>query len=144
MHRTTLLPVLGALAPLLTPSIGHGQGFVLKETKIADDTGGLLHVLRNGDRFGAASASGLDVDGDGVDELFVGAPGDDEGGFDRGALYVLFLRPDGSLAGEAKISDREGNFGGRLRDGDRFGSAVAPLGAGPLPFRARRRPEEAS
>ena len=41
-----------------------------------------------GDRFGESVATGLDVDGDGHDELLAGAPGDDDGGADAGSVRL--------------------------------------------------------
>jgi hypothetical protein len=76
----------------------------------------------------------------------VGAIGDDDGG-NRGAVYILFLSPDGTVKAEQKISDTAGNFQGVLDNGDRFGSSVAALGdlngdgiqvTFPLPFRSFR------
>ena len=34
-----------------------------------------------------------DLDGDSITDLAVGAFGDDDGGTDRGAVYILFLEP---------------------------------------------------
>ena len=51
-------------------------------------TGG---VLGADDQFGASVASLGDLDGDLVPDLVVGAPKDDDGGTNKGALYLLFL-----------------------------------------------------
>lgn len=77
--------------------------------------------------FGEALANPGDLDGDGTPELLVGAPGDDDGGPDRGAVYVLFLTPEGTVERRQKISTLEGNFGG-LANLDLFGRSVAGLG----------------
>jgi hypothetical protein len=58
----------------------------------------------------------------------VGAPRDGDGGSTRGAVYILFLSPDGTVKAEQKISDTAGNFQGVLDNDDRFGSSVAALG----------------
>ncbi|MDP2306509.1 MAG: MopE-related protein [Pseudomonadota bacterium] len=42
-----------------------------------------------GDAAGAAVGRAGDIDGDGIDDLFVSAPGDDEGGSDAGAIYLF-------------------------------------------------------
>ena len=49
------------------------------------------------DFFGLSVASIGDLNGDGVLDVLVGAAGDDDGGSDRGAVYVLFI----SFAGTA-------------------------------------------
>ncbi|HYB99469.1 MAG TPA: hypothetical protein VEC57_10110 [Candidatus Limnocylindrales bacterium] len=81
--------------------------------------------IEAGDGFGHAVANIGDIDGNGRADLAVGAPGDDDGGSDRGAVYILFLDDSGSIAGAAKISAAsiEG-----LSDGDGFGTSVASLG----------------
>ena len=61
-----------------------------------------------------------DVDGDGINDIAVGAHRDDDGGSDRGAVYVLFLNGDGT-------SDTAGGLAASLDDSDRF-VAVAGIG----------------
>ena len=51
-------------------------------------------------------------------DLAVGADRDDDGGFDRGAVWVLFLNTDGTVKSHQKISDTQGNFTGILDDSD--------------------------
>ena len=51
-----------------------------------------------------------DLDGDGVVDMIVGAELDDDGGPDRGAIYVLFLLVDGNVKSFQKISHSEGGF----------------------------------
>jgi hypothetical protein len=103
-------------------------GRVLGEQKLADDAGGFDGDLDDGDRFGSAVAGIGDVNGDGVADLAVGAPGDDSNGSDRGAVWIVFLTPGGRVLDEQKLADGDGGFGGELDDGDRFGSAVAGIG----------------
>jgi hypothetical protein len=42
-------------------------------------------------------------------------------------VYVLFMRPNGTVKAEQKISDTQGNFQGGLENGDLFGCAVAAM-----------------
>jgi serine/threonine protein kinase len=69
-----------------------------------------------------------DVDGDSTQDLAVGARYDGDGGFERGAVYVVFLYPNGTVKAEQKISDTEGNFQGRLAYAFEFGFAVSGMG----------------
>ena len=102
-------------------------GMVVKEQRISPAAGGLIGV-DVGDEFGTSVSTMGDLDGDGVADIAVGAILDDDGGQDRGAVYVLFLRPDGTVARQQKISDLEGSFGGLLSNDDWFGSGVSSLG----------------
>ncbi len=95
------------------------------EQKISARDGNFNGTLRDGDAFGSAVTGIGDLNGDQILDIAVGAPGDDAGGSDRGAVWILFLRQDGTVLHEAKISDTDGNFGGTLDNGDRFGSALA-------------------
>ena len=106
----------------------NSDGTVRSEQKISQREGDFDGDLANGDRFGSALADIGDVDGNGVNDLAVGADQDDDGGLDRGAVWLLFLKDNGEVSSEDKISSTEGNFDGALRDGDRFGSAVADMG----------------
>ena len=92
-------------------------------------------LLDSGDRFGSALAAPGDIDGDGIPDLLAGLRGDDDGGAGKRALFVLFLREDGTVRGRQKISASAGSFQGKLSKRDRFGSALAAfdpgLGAAP-------------
>jgi hypothetical protein len=63
-----------------------------------------------------------------VPDIAAGACRDDDGGTNRGALYLLYLNRDGSVKEQHKISDTQGNFHGGLEDLDEFGRAIANLG----------------
>lgn len=60
--------------------------------------------------------------------IAVGEPNDDDGGFNTGAVWILFLDPDGSVAHEQKINTVVGGFEGSLSANDKFGFAVSALG----------------
>ncbi len=100
------------------------DGSVRNHQKISDTAGNFSGILDDGDSFGSSVASQNDLDGDGVLELAVGAIRDDDGGSDRGAVWILFMNADGSVKNHQKISDTAGNFSGILDDGDGFGSSI--------------------
>ncbi|MCP4136661.1 MAG: hypothetical protein GY754_37170 [bacterium] len=87
--------------------------------------GGL--ALGSIDRFGFSAAGIGDLDGDGVNDLAVGAIQDDEGGDAGGAVWVLFLNSNGTVKKSQKINETNGNFTDPL-DNDHFGASVAGLG----------------
>jgi hypothetical protein len=102
------------------------DGSVREQRRIARGSGGLIGAVQNFDGFGSALATLADLDGDGLRELAVGAPGDDDGPGDAGAVWVLFLGPDGSVRRETKISALAGG-GPPLGAEDAFGTAVLAL-----------------
>ena len=106
----------------------NNNGTVKSHQKISDTEGGFVGILHDADLFGDSVASLGDLDGDRVGDLAVGADRDDDGGFDHGAVWVLFLNTDGTVKAHQKISDTEGGFTGTLNDSDHFGSSVASLG----------------
>ena len=84
--------------------------------------------LNDNFRFGDSVANIGDLDGDGVNDLAVGAKRDDaSGGSDRGAVYILFMNTDGSPNAITKIDDFTPN-GPTLRNDDRFGDSIANMG----------------
>jgi hypothetical protein len=107
-----------------------GNGAVLSHQKISNTQGGFTGLLDNLDGFGSSVASLGDLAGAGpsVAALAVGVAGDDDGGSDRGAVYVLFLNASGSVLSNQKISDLQGGFTGTIANLDEFGGAVAGLG----------------
>ena len=104
------------------------DGTVNSHQKISDTEGGFTGILNDGDFFGLSVTSLDDLDGDGVTDLAVGATRDDDGGIDRGAVWILFLNPDGTVKSHQKISDTQASFTGTLDDYDDFGTSLAALG----------------
>jgi len=120
--------VLITICLLATP--GHAQ--VIKSfQKISALAGGLTEagaILEKGDDFGESLDTIGDLDGDGVIDLVVGALKDDDGGIDRGAVYIIFLNTDGTVKQAQKISSTQGGFTGNLDDEDNFGIGATGLG----------------
>ncbi|MCP5030119.1 MAG: hypothetical protein GY929_27940, partial [Actinomycetia bacterium] len=110
--------------PITVASVGT----VGTEQKISSTVGGLTGPLDSSDQFGQSAASIGDVDGDGIVDAAVGAYWDDDGGTNRGAVYVLFLNADGTVKAEQKISSTAGGLTGPLDDSDYFGQSVAGVG----------------
>jgi hypothetical protein len=105
-------------------------GTVKRFVKIGDGTTGGLSAgtLSPNDQFGSNVAGLGDVDGDGVPDVLVGAPEDDDGASGAGAAYVLFLNADGTMKAQQKISNGNGGLpAGTLAD-DAFGSSAAGIG----------------
>lgn len=130
-------------------AVGAPQSFQLRPGFVAIHSGWngveLLRILGDepddpyGDRFGASVVALEDLDGDGVDELAIGAPGDDDGGFEIGSVAVhsgasgaLLRRYGGAVAGErfgaalAAVGDVNGDGIGDLFVGAPGGALYAP------------------
>ena len=105
----------------------NSNGTVRSKTQIAENVGGFSGNLDNDDYFGIAVASVGDLNGDGNEELAVGAAGDDDGGGSNGAVWILFLNDSGQVTSQQKISDTAGNFSAPLA-GSLFGIALSPIG----------------
>jgi hypothetical protein len=76
------------------------------------------------DNFGDTLAVG-DFNGDGHDDLAVGAPGDDiDGVSDAGRLAVFYGSPSGLSSGDTEAFN-QANFGLTSEEGDHFASALA-------------------
>jgi hypothetical protein len=104
------------------------QQLVDSHQKISDTEGGFTGTLDNYDFLGTGAVSIGDLDGDGVTDVAVGAPGDDDGGTDRGAVWILFLNSDGTVKSHQKISDTQGGLSGVLEGGQNFGFSIASPG----------------
>ena len=79
------------------------------------------------DRFGYSIANIGDLDGDGVNDLIVGADKDNAGGANRGTIHIIHMNTDGSVKSTVEINNETTN-GPSMRDQDFFGFAVANIG----------------
>lgn len=98
---------------------------VQKLSRLEGDFGGFMNI---DDEFGISVRSIGDLDENGAVDLAVGAPGDDDGGTDIGAVWILFMRPNGTVQNEKKINRLDGNFSGDINYDDRFGTRIATIG----------------
>ena len=117
------------LSILTSPNVLQAQaGEVLSWQKISATEGNFTEDLDEKDHFGSSVATIGDLNDDGVPEIAVGAPQDDDGYYDAGAVYILFLDSTGLVDSSQKISSTSGGFGGLLHVTDDFGHAVAGVG----------------
>jgi len=115
--------MLGVLATSASAQVGS----VLHRQPIGPGVGGFTGTL-GADSFGASLASLGDLNGDGVVDLAVGAPATDDGGPNRGGIWILFLKTDGTVLSQTKISQTQGGFTGVLKDGGGFGVRLDNVG----------------
>jgi len=66
------------------------------------------------DESGSAVSTAGDVNGDGIDDLLIGAPGADPNGNDSGASYVVFGGARVGSGGSLNLSALDGTNGFRL------------------------------
>ena len=108
----------------------NNNGTVKSHQKISDTQGGFTGTLDD-DAFGKSVTDIGDLDGDGVTDIAVGAHWDDDGQWgnsDTGAVWILFLRSNGTVKSQQKISPISGGFNGTLNNGDYFGWSISNLG----------------
>ncbi|MGA7307174.1 MAG: FG-GAP-like repeat-containing protein, partial [Rhodothermales bacterium] len=107
------------LACTLMFSVGEAGAQIRPPQKIGFKTGGFTGDLNDGDNFGNSIASMGDIDADGIPDLAVGAPYDDDG-----TVWILFMNADGMVRSYQKISKTEGGFKDLVGD-FRFGLFLA-------------------
>ena len=102
------------------------DGTVKSTTKIAHSLNG-GPVLQNGDAFGSSLTSPGDMDGDGIGDLIVTAPDADLGGEDRGAVYTLFLKADGTVR-NLTVIENTSQWNSTIEEEEAFGMCVTAIG----------------
>ena len=105
-------------------------GMVHSFTKISSDPAdsNMTMTLDNSDYFGSSVSRGGDIDGNGFEDILVGAINDDGGGTDAGAVYLIYLDGDAAPISHTKVSRSRSWFTADLGTYDYFGYAVAGLG----------------
>ncbi|MDP6157168.1 MAG: integrin alpha, partial [Candidatus Thermoplasmatota archaeon] len=106
----------------------NSNGTVKSEQKIGAGYGGFSGHLDIFDEFGCSVSNISDLNGDGIIDVAVGAHWDDDGAYDQGAVWILFLNTDGTVKSHQKISSQKGNFTGTLIRYDLFGESVSNVG----------------
>ena len=100
----------------------------VKSTAVINDSTENGPDLTGGDQFGYSVENLGDLDGDGVNDLAVGAINDDEGsGNNRGAIHIIFMNTDGSVDSIVEINSSTTN-GPSLAASDNFGTSIANIG----------------
>ena len=104
-------------------TLGDSRAVTVKQKLTAAVLGGVAGTTNP---LGSAVGSVGDLDGDGVADLAVGVPNDDDGAFDAGAVWSAFLQADGTPQAVQKLSNLAGGFGGGLVPSAAFGSGLPP------------------
>lgn len=80
------------------------------------------------DSFGSSFCALGDLDDDGVEDIGVGAGYDSDGDFQEGAIWILFMKKDGSVKAQQKISSLQGGFTAPLGERYVFGTGSTAVG----------------
>jgi Ca2+-binding RTX toxin-like protein len=108
---------------------GKSSASIVNLTTVTAGTGGFRIAGESaGDQAGQALGRINDLNGDGLSEVLVGAAGNDAGGAEAGAVYVVFGKATGS---EVNLDDVAAGIGGFKivgQAGEAVGSALSSLG----------------
>ena len=111
-----------------TVTIYHGEAQSFSYQGELDQESMNVDTNERGDRFGWSMAAG-DFDGDGDDDLAIGAPGETFSNLAAGAVYIALADSSGNLAGFTGIRQSDLGSLGSPDGHERFGAAVASGGS---------------
>ncbi len=104
-------------------SYAQNPGDVVRYKKIGNNLGGLGNVLSSNSYFGASTCSIGDVNGDGIDDLAVGA--------NRygtcGAVFILFMDTNGIVSSQTILEQNSNGISGLTNNG-LFGHDICAMG----------------
>ncbi|MBX2984901.1 MAG: FG-GAP repeat protein [Bacteroidia bacterium] len=100
------------------------DGQVIGERRLSDTTAGFQH-LSNQDRFGRSITNVGDIDGNGYDDIVVGAPYQNHSTTDNGSVYIILLEKFGVVKSYTRVNDNNSLF---ARSHWNFGQGVANIG----------------
>ncbi len=126
-HRFYFFILLFAASSLLVHFPSDFEAFAATSDGTVDDSTTNGPELANGYWFGGSVANIGDLDGDGVNDLAVGANLDSGAGSKEGAVHIMFMNTDGSVDSTVDI-DSDTTNGPTLTSNDRFGSSVTEIG----------------
>ncbi|MCK5253040.1 MAG: FG-GAP repeat protein, partial [Thermoplasmata archaeon] len=111
---------------LILISIGNAEGSITNMDTDLGDSGASFVGEKTGDRAGFSVASAGDVNGDGYDDILIGAYRNEDGGTNAGQTYLIFGKPDG-WSMDNDLSNADASFIGE-DENDRSGISVAGTG----------------
>ncbi len=122
---------LGASYVVFGKDSGFGATFELSSLAQGDGSAGfVLNGVAINDQSGGSVSSAGDINGDGIDDLIIGAPYVDSNGSDSGASYVVFGNGSG-FSSSLNLTDLDGSNGFVLKgaaETDYSGISVSAAG----------------
>ena len=106
----------------------NADGTVRLAAQTDSSTVSAVAAAAESSRLGASAAGIGDLDGDGVTDLAVGAPGRILGHVSTGDAYIVFMNPNGTVKRTVEVNSQTPNGPASLARDDRFGTSVAGIG----------------
>ena len=109
-----------------------GSSGELNLSSLDGNSGFTIEGIDRGDRSSFSVSNAGDVNGDGIDDLIIGAPyADTNGETDTGSAYVVFGGANTGISGELQLSNLNGSNGfaiAGIKQRDRLGAIVSSAG----------------
>ena len=130
-RANTSMPDSGSSYVVFGRSSG-GFAATINLSTLDGSTGFRLDGVAPFDYSGAAVSAAGDINGDGIDDLIIGAWGADPNGTWSGSSYVVFGRSSGGFAPSINLSTLDGSTGFRLDGLNYSGSGISVSAAGDI------------